>query len=136
MTENTIRPPVSAADAKRIAREQAKQAKLAEQERQFVERFDERQVERSASDLAAAVNAKLAQRDARLEAMIERDRQDRMREIERAGAMAEGDPMGDDPADLKIILLGDSAVGQHRDFLLRRVRQTKKLNGIHRHTIF
>ena len=50
--------------------------------------------------------------------------------IEHAGAMAEGDPMGDDPADLKIILLGDSAVGQHRDFLLRRVRQTKKLNGI------
>ena len=33
--------------------------------------------------------------------------------IEFAGAMANEDPMGDDPADLKIILLGDSAVGAH-----------------------
>ena len=84
MTDRNLYPHLRGRQAKqRIARERREAEELAR-------RFDDREVARAASDLAARVNAKLtAEPDARVRAMIERDRADQMREIERAAAELE-----------------------------------------------
>lgn len=88
MADRNLYPHLRGRQAKqRIERERAEQA---ERDRKFAERFDERQIERHASDIAASINAKLtAEPDARVKALIERDKADQMREIERAAAEIE-----------------------------------------------